>query len=61
VGVVALILCFCFDRLSRNSILFEFELFRSLKRMIIGRNADTSLNAYVKENNSTHWCREKKL
>jgi hypothetical protein len=25
-------LCFVFDRLNRNSILFEFELFRSLKR-----------------------------
>jgi hypothetical protein len=25
-------LCFVFDHLNRNSILFEFELFRSLKR-----------------------------
>ena len=31
------ILCFCFTRLNRNSILLEFAMFRSLKRMIVGR------------------------
>lgn len=47
--------------MKRNLIFFEFDMFRGSKYMIIGRNSDINLNAKVKENNSTHWCHNKKL